>query len=285
MKKCASCGAELADYAEECIYCGQTFEKEEAETPAEESEGVEAPAEESEGPEIPSSESAPEEGEPAAGEEPPLFDEPPALDDAEPQTKNCIFCGSEIAIGALRCPHCAGFLPIAEGVIFKQYFFFLFACICMAVGCLLPWERSHLNSLGLPGYDLTGAESIGGAFVLVFAIYGAIASVWNIYHRRMIVWPVILAAIDGAIVGWTRVVQISKATTIEITAIEEFGKMVQRVKGYIAAYGPGLYLVTIFSTLVILSVVLSVFKGAKEDARRKQEERETRAAARKTRRT
>ena len=30
-----------------------------------------------------------------------------------PTTKHCAFCGSEIHVAALRCPHCAGFLPIA----------------------------------------------------------------------------------------------------------------------------------------------------------------------------
>ncbi len=40
----------------------------------------------------------------------------------------------------------------------------------------------------------------------------------------------------------------------------------------------------IFSSLVILSTVISVFKGAKQDAQRKSDEREVRAAARRPRR-
>ena len=287
MKNCPSCDAELADYAAECIYCGHTFGKgDEPEDKADETEGTESPAEES-------TDAAADEGE--SGDADASADEPevdvPAIGEdylppEMPQTKPCTFCGSEIAFQAMRCPHCAGFLPIAEGTIFGQYFFFLFASMAMVVGCLLPWERVQLTSgIGLPGYDLTGAESIGGAFLLIFALYGMIASVWNIYHRKMIVWPVILAAVDGAIIGWTRVVQITKDVQIEITALEEFGQVVQRVKGYIGAYGPGLYLVTIFSTLVLLSIVLSVFKGAKEDKRRKSEDREARAAARTKRRS
>ena len=57
------------------------------------------------------------------------------------------------------------------------------------------------------------------------------------------------------------------------------------MKGYIQSMGPGLYLVTIFSTLILLSIIVSVFKGAKEEGRRKAEEREARMDARKSRRS
>ena len=164
---------------------------------------------------------------------------------------------------------------------YPQLFFFLFSCLAIAIGCLLPWERTYLKG------NLTGADSIGGGFLLVFAIYGVISGFFNIYHRKMIVWPVILAAIDGAIIGWQRVVQILGGLNKNdfITTDDQFGKFVQTVKGYVQSMGPGLYLVTIFSTLILLSIIVSVFKGAKEDARRKTEEREARAEARKSRRS
>jgi hypothetical protein len=196
-----------------------------------------------------------------------------------PATKSCVFCGSEIRASALRCPHCSGFLPIAEGTAFKQYFFFLFACLAMVVGCLLPWERTSAV------WNLRGIDSIGGALLFIFAAYGMIASVWNIYHRKMIVWPVIIAALEGMLFGWSRVFQILPKVTYTIP----FGasKVVEtklKFQAHYSALGPGLYLVVLFSTIVILSIVVSVFKGAKQDARRKAEVREARASMRTSRR-
>jgi len=178
-------------------------------------------------------------------------------------------------------PEMQGPPPSNFDMAYPQLFFFLFASMAIAVGCLLPWERTYLKG------NLTGADSIGGGFLLCFALYGMISGFFNIYHRKMIVWPVLLSAIDGCIIGWQRVVQIlSKIDKNQfITTDDEFGKVVQTVKGYIQSMGPGLYLVTIFSTLILLSIIIGVFKGAKEEGRRKAEERESRVEARKSRRS
>jgi len=279
MKTCPSCGSEVAEDALECL-CGYSFDEEAANEdellePSEGDEIVEEMAD------------ADDEGDLDVGADD-LDDAPEEQKDAfpelsmereEPTTKHCVFCGSEIAAGALRCPHCAGFLPIAEGTIFKQYFFFLFASMAMAIGTMLPWERTFLKG------NLTGTDSIGGGFLLVFAIYGIIVSVWNIYHRKMIVWPVMLAALDGAVLGIQRVIQIVPNIVVEIPeGSSGIYKIQLTVKTYAQSFGPGLYLVTIFSVLVLFSVVISVFAGAKQDARRKADEREMRAASRKSRR-
>jgi len=178
-------------------------------------------------------------------------------------------------------PEMEGPPPTNFDLAYPQLFFFLFCSLAIAVGCLLPWERTYLKG------NLTGADSIGGGFLLVFAIYGVISGFFNIYHRKMIVWPVLLTAIDGCIIGWQRVVQILSGLDRNqfITTDDEFGKVVQTVKGYVQSMGPGLYLVTIFSTLILLSIIIGVFKGAKEEGRRKAEEREARAESRKSRRS
>ena len=164
---------------------------------------------------------------------------------------------------------------------YPQLFFFLFASLAIAVGTLLPWERTYLKG------NLTGADSIGGGLLLVLALYGIISGFFNIYHRKMIVWPVMLAGIEGAILGWQRVVQIlGKIDASQFkTAEKEWQQFIQVVKGYVQSMGPGLYLVTIFSSLILLSIVLSVFKGAKEEGRRKAQEREMRAEARRGRKS
>ncbi len=276
MKTCPSCGSEVAEDALECL-CGYSFDEEAANEdellkPAEGAEAVDEMADEGD------LDVGADDLEDAPEEQRDAFPEL-SMDREAPTTKHCVFCGSEIAAGALRCAHCAGFLPIAEGAIFKQYFFFLFASLAMAIGTMLPWERTFLKG------NLTGADSIGGGFLLVFAVYGVIVSVWNIYHRKMIVWPVMLAAIDGAVLGIQRVIQIVPNVVVEIPeGSSGLYKIQLTVKTYAQSFGPGLYLVTIFSVLVLFSVVVSVFAGAKQDARRKAEEREMRAATRKSRR-
>lgn len=257
MKTCPSCGSELADDAKECL-CGYSYE-EGAET---ESAAMEFEPEGAEG------------GEPAFDE--PAFGEPAG--EEMPATKPCVFCLSEIAAPASRCPHCAGFLPIAEGTVFKQYFFFLFSSLAIAIGCLLPWERTYELM------NLTGADSISGGLLLVFATYGVISSVWNIYHRKMIVWPVLLAALDGLAFGGSRMYKVIANADVHSNAVSEFGRFVENVRGHAQAAGPGLYLVVGFSLLIFLSFIVSVFQGAKQDAARKQAQREARTAARKSRR-
>ena len=271
MKTCPSCGSELADDALECL-CGYSYEEAADDLEDLDASDGEDALHESEGmDEV--DEGADEAG--GVGRAPGLMS---SFESGPPPTKPCVFCGSEIATPALRCAHCSGFLPIAEGTIFKQYFFFLFACLAMTIGALLPWERTFLKG------NLTGADSIQGGFLLLFAGYGLITSFWNIYHRKMIVWPVLLAALDGAIAGWSRTIALASDVVVVIpTGSSAFYKFVVSVKTYVAAFGPGLYLVTIFSTLVLLSVVISVFQGAKQDARRKADEREMRAATRKRR--
>jgi uncharacterized protein UPF0547 len=272
MKTCPSCGSEVAEDALECL-CGYSFEAEA---------------------EMDDSLIEPEDGEGVAGEGEEALDAAAPEDEGGdfnvsfdrevPTTKRCVFCGSEIAIQALRCAHCSAFLPIAEGAIFKQYFFFLFASLAITVGTLLPWERAFLKG------NLTGADSIGGGFLLVFGIYGMIVSVWNIYHRKMIVWPVMLAALDGVVLAGQRIYQLStlvsqRLGTEDLTVYSPFNRFRYIIKEYAQSYGPGLYLVAIFSVLVLFSVVMGVFAGAKQDARRKAEEREMRAASRKPRRS
>jgi hypothetical protein len=268
MKTCPSCGSELADDAKECL-CGYTYEDDvvESEDLADAAEAAEAEAEADAG------------LEPSFEE--PDFDAGPSMGamPEEPMTKHCVFCGSEIHAYAARCPHCSGFLPIAEGTAYRQHFFFLFSCVAIFIGTLLPWERTYLKA------NLTGADAIGGGLLLALTAYGIIASFWNIYHRKMIVWPVLLAAVDGAVLGWQRVLQVYSDFQPALTAEQAFGRMVQNVQQHVRALGPGLYLVTGFSTLVLLSVFVSVFKGAKQDAARKSMEREARAEARKTRRS
>ena len=161
---------------------------------------------------------------------------------------------------------------------YPQHFFLLFCSLAMAIGVLLPWERTHQM------FNLAGTDSIGGGFLLLFAVYGVIACLWNIHYGKMIVWPVLLGAVDGMICGWGRVLSILPVDKLPPEHLGKFDAMRFTVIENIRAIGPGLYLVTIFSTLVMLSIVKSIFSAAKADSARKEAEREMRAADRASRR-
>src|SRR5262245_59652637 len=122
---------------------------------------------------------------------PPAADAPasPPAAGGGAEAKECVFCGETIAVFADRCSHCGGFLPMAEGRAFGQHFFFLLCSMAIFIGALLPWEGMW--------WDSNGYRSVHGAFLLLLGAYGSVAAYFNIFHRQMIVWPVILAAIDG----------------------------------------------------------------------------------------
>jgi hypothetical protein len=196
---------------------------------------------------------------------------PPA--ETPPEGKNCVWCGEVLPIFADRCSHCSGFLPIAEGRAFGQHFFFFVASLAIFLGTLLPWEGAW--------YDSHGYRSTLGGFLLLFAGYGMVAAFFNIFHRRMIVWPVVLAALEGTWLGWKRVFQLTGSEAAN--AIEWSGDMAAKKKAIIEfsrLFGPGLWLVVIFSTLFWLVFVFAVIQGGRAAGARKEAEKAARAARR-----
>ena len=188
--------------------------------------------------------------------------------------KECVLCGEMIVSFADRCRACGGFLPIVEGRAFGQHFFFFVCSLALFLGALLPWEGQWSDSYGW--------RSISGAFLMVFAGYGMVAAFFNIFHRRMIVWPVALAAMDGTYAGWKRVAQISSSEAAQ--AIDFSGDLFAKKTALLKAfqlYGPGLWLVTIFATVFWLVFVMSVIQGGRSAAARKEAERVARAAKKK----
>ena len=191
-----------------------------------------------------------------------------------PEGKECVYCGEVISAFADRCPHCAAFLPIAEGRAFGQHFFFLVCSMALFLGTLLPWEGQWWDSYGTRG--------IGGGFLLLFSGYGMVAAFFNIFHRRMIVWPVILAALEGTYLGWRRLLQLAGGEAAK--AIDWSGGLPEKKQAlteFLHLFGPGLLLVVTFSTLFWFVFVVSVVQGGRSAAARKEAEKAERAAKRK----
>lgn len=209
----------------------------------------------------------------AAPSAPPPAPEPSAPG-GPPEAKECIFCGEVIPGFADRCSHCGAFLPIAEGRAFGHHFFFFLTCLALFLGTLLPWEGAW--------YDSYGTRSVLGGFLLVLAGYGMVAAFFNIFHRRMIVWPVILAAVDGAYMGWKRVFQIAASEGAQsIQWGDDLWAKKRALAEFLRLFGPGLWLVVIFATVFWLVFFISIVQGGRAASARKEAEKAARAARKK----
>jgi hypothetical protein len=205
---------------------------------------------------------------------PPAPGAAPAAPEAGTEGKECVLCGEAIPVFADRCRHCGGFLPIAEGRAFPQHFFFIVCCLALFIGTLLPWEGMW--------WDSYGSRSVAGAFLLVFSGYGLVAAYFNVFHRRMIVWPVILAAVDGTFAGWKRVLAIANSSYAkEIDWGTDAAEKKRALFEFLHLFGPGLWLVVVFSSLFWFVFVLSVIRGGQAAAARKEAEKAARLAKRK----
>ena len=188
--------------------------------------------------------------------------------------KECVFCGEVIAAFADRCSHCGSFLVIAEGRSFGQHYLFFVCCLALFLGTLLPWEGAW--------FDSQGYRSIHGGFLLLFSTYGMVAFFFNIFHRRMVVWPVMLGALDGAYAGWHRVLQIADSDFAKGIAFEgDLGAKKQALVSWLRLFGPGLWLVVIFSSLFWIAFVVSVIRGGMAAGARTEAEKAARMAKRK----
>jgi len=191
-----------------------------------------------------------------------------------PEAKECVLCGEAIAYYADRCAHCGGFLPIAEGRAFGQHFFFFVCSLAIFLGTLLPWEGMWWDSYGWRG--------LGGGFLLVLSGYGMVAAFFNIFHRRMIVWPVILAAAEGTYLSWRRLFQLTSSEAAK--AIDWNGDLFQKkmaLLNWLHLFGSGLLVVLFFATVFWIVFVWSVIQGGRSAAARKEAEKAARAAKRK----
>jgi hypothetical protein len=215
---------------------------------------------------------------PQASDASPSASPPPAESAATPSSgfsaaegKECRFCGEIIASFADRCSHCAGFLPIVEGRAFKQHFFFFVASLAMFIGTLLPWEGQWLDSYGF--------LSKGGAFLLVFSAYGMVATFFNLFHRQMIVWPVLFAALDGVFFGWMRVFAILNSDTAKAMKFDtkSMATIKDSLSAYLDLFGPGLYLVVFFASIFWVVFFIGIVQGGRAVAARKEAEKASRS--------
>ena len=197
--------------------------------------------------------SAPAETEGAAAPEPAAAAGTGAPAGEGPRTKACVFCLSEIDALAIRCNRCAGYLPPAEGTDFKQHWSMLFACTAIFLAAVfMPIEGALL--------DLHAVHGIAGAFLAVFAGYGVVAGLANIFHRKMIMWPALFAALDGLYIV------VSRGTQILQNRMPEDPDP----RAVIHLFGSGFYVILFASLLIVWTLFTGVLAGAKREAERKE---------------
>jgi hypothetical protein len=135
---------------------------------------------------------------------------------------------------------------------FPQNWTLLFCCVGFFVGAVfLPIEGDVL--------DLYAKDSIAGGFLAVLAAYGVLASYANIYHRKMIMWPVLFAMFDGFYIAIRRLIQL-------LNGLPDGASPHQAIR----AAGPGLYVILVCSLLVLWTLFQGVRAGAKKEKARKE---------------
>lgn len=141
----------------------------------------------------------------------------------------------------------------AEGD-FRQHYSLLFCSVAMFIGATwLPIEGGVL--------DLYAKDSISGGFLTVFAAYGICAGWMNIHNRKMIVWPAFFAAADGLYIAVKRGMELVKPA---------LDRTDMAPRDWVRLFGPGYYIITICSLMVLWTLLTAVMDGAKRDAERKE---------------
>lgn len=143
----------------------------------------------------------------------------------------------------------------------------LASCTSVFIAALwLPIEGQHL--------DLTAAHSIAGGFLTVFAGYGMIGAIFNLLHRKMVVFPAILMAFDGLYVSISRLIKLVNGMPQNATSAD-----------WMRMAGAGLWIILLCSLWIFLTLFKSASAGRKRDLERKEADRAAKAEARKSSRS
>jgi len=149
---------------------------------------------------------------------------------------------------------------------FREHYRLLFASVALFVGTtMLPIEGRHL--------DLYAKDSISGGFLAIFAAYGILAAWMNIHSRKMIVWPMFFAAVDGLYVATMRVLQL-------VNQAQAAAAPPKDAREWVNLFGPGCYVIAICSLWVLWTLFTAVMAGAKKDSARKEAAKAARGAKR-----
>jgi len=171
-------------------------------------------------------------------------------------------------------PNAAGGIGVfTSGGIYPQFTVLLFVNIAMLFGAILPWHGGPDATTGLFTYP--------GALVGFFAFAGAWASLSSIYSGRLVIWPTLLT--------WLIADCFLVAKILSIFRDEETSGVLGKVfssdfkegltdLGNIV--GVGFTFILVSAVFLLVFLVVSVFSGAKAQAKKKEAQKQARQAGR-----
>jgi hypothetical protein len=217
------------------------------------------------------------------------------------ELRGCAYCGEQILPGSWRCPSCAGNVALAWGTAHKEHFLFLFASILFLVGVLASWTQRfptgatvtvskmveapavpaapdapapdpkapkkmiELKTEVAPTVEpIQGLGTIRGSLLFAIALYGVIVALFNLFYKRMVVWPFFLGSILALEIGLKGISGSIGSTAWELwkkRVESDAGGFIDKLIGHWRAIPAGYLLLTIAGALVMISLIKGVVGG------------------------
>lgn len=163
-----------------------------------------------------------------------------------------------------------GIAVFTAGTVFPQFFVLLFLNIAFLFGAILPWG----------GEKITGLYGFPGAVVGFVSVGAVIASLSSIYSRRLVIWPTLLNWIIADCFVVAKLLSVLRENG------ETFGKVFsadfkEGLTELGTVIGPGFVFMLLGAVFMLVFLVVSVFSGAKAQSKKKEAQKQARAAQRK----
>lgn len=200
-------------------------------------------------------------------------------------TRPCAYCGTPIHEQCHRCVHCGGHVGIAWKTVDPELYGLVFSSVLIGVGSLGSWSQ-HRPS------DFHGTDTIRGTAMLALSIYAVIQGMLSIYHRRHVIWPMLLNAILALWVSIGGIVDVTKSEAWKAAQAKVEKGGVSLLENYVGWWlrqiPPGFLLLVAGGGLIAILLIKGLVAGAGTAAAKAKAEQETKAAAaaeRRSRRT
>ena len=169
-------------------------------------------------------------------------------------------------------PQATGLAVFTAGQHFPQFFVLLFMNIAFLMGAILPWNGGETLTTGLYTYP--------GAIIGFLAIGSVLASLSSIFSRRLVIWPTLLCWLvaDGFVVARLLSLFREQGEVVKKVFSADFKEGVTELGLLI---GPGFVFIALAAVAMLVFLVVSVFSGARSQAKKKEAQKQARTTTRK----
>lgn len=150
----------------------------------------------------------------------------------------------------------------------KQLFAFLFANCLFFASAFVAWYRVSPGEAPDPSIYIRGVDTIRGALILAFSIYGFWTAVFNIWHAQMKVWPYMMTAMLALWVGiggfMAGIGGDQWETAKKHLESPEFGNksLFDDLTTPLSVVAPGYWLLTIGGLVVVWVIITGLMQGS-----------------------